>query len=217
MPDFDPAPDFATIAPDKADELYRRAAYKQNLLTAAATIEMSPIQRRLWTRTYMEAQFELLRVEREIGAEIIRIPWTVHVAGAPGVDENYACGSNECDNPYCGQVQKCARCHDVLHYGFSGPGQLSEMTAQMFGGSIQGYMEQHFGANPVDAEGPSWYPVGTRVAKRSMGIQCTTFLPDDGNDGPELGSNEYLRDCDVMHEEIARSMAPNAPPPWLGD
>lgn len=86
------------------------------------------------------------------------------------------------------------------------------MAAQMLGIDVQKYMQSHFGENPVDSEGPVWFPVGTRIAKRTHGSQEAIFLVDEGDDRPTLGSHEFLLDCEILHDEIAQTMGSDSPP-----
>jgi hypothetical protein len=211
MPDHDPAPDFQSIMPDAADVLIQLVSAKQRLMSLTVS-PLDPLERLAVARAYMKAQWDLLGFESDLGREIMRFPWTIHVAGAAGIDKDFECEDDECDNPWCGQVQKCSRCHDVLSWGFSAAGQASEVAAQMLGLDIQKYMQSHFGENPVDSDGPVWFPVGTRIAKRTQGPQEAMFLMDEKDDQPTLGPHEFFLDCEILHDEIAQTIGSDSPP-----
>lgn len=201
---FQPHPDADLLALEQADEIIQHVADVQQLQALALTCQsMDPVDRSLWGKAYFTARWQLLEKEQEIARTLMHFPWTIHAAGAPGEDKEHDCGDPECENPWCGRVQKCSRCQEILSFGFSATGSLVEHMTAMMGRSWQDYMEDIFGTNAEDEDGPTWFPLGTRVAQRvpvgAPGV--LTWLPD--HEERALGPNEPLMDCEPVQLPLA--------------
>lgn len=202
MPDHPPRYDWETLQPEVAGHLKALVAQQSRLQLWARFTKEDDSAVSVWAKLWMQNQRALERTRTFILAEAFVIPWTLHVAGAPGRDEDYACDDEECENEWCGMVQKCSRCHDVLCLGYTGLGFFTETaTEELYGRTLQGYLHDRFGDNPIDPEGPTWFPLGTQVIKRQD--------PEHGHEviivSPQNFQEEVF-DCIDIRDELAEMM-----------
>lgn len=169
MPDHEPRLDLERMTQGMADRLYLMVM-KKRVIEKLTDGLVSPRQRLQWSRRYMEHQIEQEALEVNIAEKILVAPWTIHIAGAPGMDEESRCDDQEeCENPWCGMVQKCSRCLDILVNGFSvGFEEAEMMNEALTGRTLQEQLTEVYEANPIDSDGPTWVPVNTEVAKHPV-------------------------------------------------
>lgn len=178
MPDYGPSMNWDEVTNEQAAELSRLIVNRRRLEDMVVSRSVPPGGLKDWACKYLDAMLDMEHHEAAVCRAIFMQPWTVHIAGAPGHDQEYECGDEDCENPYCGKVQKCSRCHDVLVLGFSAAAQMGEMiNTMMTGRGVQEVMHLEFGDNPVDEDGPTWFPIGTEVGKRPRGPQNEEIRP----------------------------------------
>lgn len=192
MPDHQPYRDFTNITRNEAYDLYLAVNKQQTLKQFVMSGEATPTEVEAWAKHYMKATLDLEQLEIQMAQSLWIVPFTLHVAGAPGYDKDYDRGDDE--DEWAGQVQKCSRCHDVLWYGFVAKEVTDGLTQAMTGKTGQEYMLESFGENPVDANGPSWFPIGEQIVKRPAGNATQVFPLKQTN--PPVGFDiDLLKEC----------------------